>query len=356
MSEKQHAMPVNKDAMSRYRIIDKMLADSSHDYTTGDILDAVLKECPHVSLRMIQKDIKALEDPYGQFQKEMIRNAGGRGTVRYKDQSVPLFYQELTDDEEELLREVLKTLGQFEGLDNFTWLDLLKKKLDMKGSDSQRPMISFGKNDVLQIKDNLLGRLFTAISRKKVIRFNYRPFSSADVLVKTVYPYQLKQYNNRWYLLCSPVGTEQEPFNPEFIANFALDRFEGDFDYVEDEPYFETSVDLEDRFSEIIGVTMLKDEVCEDIYFAVKPQFVKYIETKWMHGNQMPLDEDAEEDFRRRYPKLSDNKFFSIECRPNPELYNRFASYAGLVTLVEPVRVREEIHKRIKQAAKDYSL
>ena len=59
MSEKQHAMPVNKDAMSRYRIIDKMLADSSHDYTTGDILDAVLKECPHVSLRMIQKDIKA---------------------------------------------------------------------------------------------------------------------------------------------------------------------------------------------------------------------------------------------------------------------------------------------------------
>ena len=83
-------MPVNKDAMARYRIIDRMLADPHKDYTTKDIEKAVSLECPKVTMRMIQKDIKALEEEFG---KELVRNASGRGTVKYKDQSTPLFYQ-----------------------------------------------------------------------------------------------------------------------------------------------------------------------------------------------------------------------------------------------------------------------
>ena len=86
-------MPVNKDALKRYRIIDRLLADPNRDYTTEDIRTIVNYDCPKVSLRMIQKDIKALEEEFG---KEMLRNAGRRGTVRYVDQSEPLFYQELT--------------------------------------------------------------------------------------------------------------------------------------------------------------------------------------------------------------------------------------------------------------------
>ena len=94
-------MPVNKDAMARYRIIDRMLADPNRNYTTQEILKEVSWQCDaEVSLRMIQKDIKALEEEFG---KELIRNAGRRGTVKYADQSEPLFYQELTADEEEVL-------------------------------------------------------------------------------------------------------------------------------------------------------------------------------------------------------------------------------------------------------------
>ena len=58
-------MPVNKDAMARYRIIDKMLADPHYNYTTKQIEKAVSRECPKVSTRMIQKDIKALEEDFG---------------------------------------------------------------------------------------------------------------------------------------------------------------------------------------------------------------------------------------------------------------------------------------------------
>ena len=95
-------MPVNKNALGRYRIIDKLLSDPNNDFTTADIMSRVNRKCSgKVTLRMIQKDIKSLEEDFG---KKMVRNAGGRGTVKYEDQSDPLFYQELTPDEEEVLQ------------------------------------------------------------------------------------------------------------------------------------------------------------------------------------------------------------------------------------------------------------
>lgn len=345
-------MPVNKDALKRYRIIDRLLSDPNRDYTTDKILREVNKECDKVSIRMIQKDIKALEEEFG---KKMIRNAGGRGTVKYEDQSEPLFYQELTWEEEEILREVLRSIGQFEGLDNFTWLDVLKKKLEMKDDSRQAPFISFSKNDGLQVPGMLLGRLFDAISKKKVIKVTYTPFNqqSRDFII---HPYQLKQFNDRWFLLCCPVATEQYPFNPEFILTLALDRMSEKFEYVESIDYFECVVDLKARYDEIVGVTLYQDKDLEDIYFAVSPKSVDYIRTKWLHTTQIELDHESQLYFKGKYPMLSDFTFFSIQCRENPELYAKFASYLSDIVLVEPTYMKDQLRERIIAASKQFTL
>ena len=333
-------MPVNKDAMARYRIIDRMLADPHKDYTTKDIEKAVAHECPKVTTRMIQKDIKALEE--APFNKKVLRGKGGRGTVRYEDQSNPLFYQELTADEEDILREALGSLGQFEGLDNFKWLENLKKRLDMTTEKKERPVISFARNNVLQIPENILGHLYSAISRKKVIRFGYRKFQDAGqpYTQVTVHPYQLRQYNNRWFLLCNPVGNEEFPFDPGLIYTYALDRMDGKVEYVEELPYIETTVDIDARFDEVIGVTYQKDVPMQDIYFAVKPQSVNYILTKYIHPSQDEVNPETEKEFKARYPSLKDCKFFFISCRPNFEMYSLFASYRDSVIIVEPTEIR----------------
>lgn len=346
-------MPVNKDAMARYRIIDRMLADPHKDYTTEQITVAVSRECPKVTKRMIQKDIKALEE---EFNKELIRNAGGRGTVKYADQSEPLFFQELTSDEEEILREALRSLGQFEGLENFTWLELLRKKLEMPKENQERPIISFFKNELLQIQGSLLGQLFSAISRKKVIRFGYRRFEDKNQPYQqiTVYPYQLRQYNDRWFLLCNPIGNEQYPYNPQLIYNYALDRMDGKVEYMESIPYVPTVVDIDARFNEIIGVTYRQDVKVEDIYFAVKPKSVDYIRTKYIHPSQDEVNPDAEREFKKRYPSLKDCKFFLISCRPNVELFSRFASYGDAVVIVEPDEIRGRIADMLSRAADNY--
>ena len=346
-------MPVNKDAMARYRIIDRMLADPHKDYTTKDIEKAVSLECPKVTTRMIQKDIKALEEEFG---KELVRNAGGRGTVKYKDQSTPLFYQELTVDEEEILREALGSLGQFEGLDNFKWLENLKKRLDMPASKKERPVISFARNNVLQIPENLLGHLYSAITRRKVIRFGYRKFEDAGQPYSqvTVYPYQLRQYNNRWYLICNPVGNDQYPFEADSIYNYALDRMDGKVEYVDEMTFIDTPVDIDARFEEIVGVTYLKDVDAEDIYFAVKPEAVDYVRTKYIHPSQDEVNPAIEKEFLRKYPSLKDCKFFFIHCRPNVEMYALFASHRDKVIIVEPKDFRETMRGMLQFMVKNY--
>ena len=347
-------MPVNKDAMARYRIIDRMLADPHKDYTTKDIEKAVLLECPKVSPRMIQKDIKALEDEFG---KELVRNAGGRGTVKYKDQSEPLFYQELTSDEEEILREALRSLGQFEGLENFSWLEILRKKLEMSEEKEERPVISFYRNDLLRLHDNLLGQLYSAISRRKVIRFGYRRFADKEQPYQqiTVYPYQLRQYNNRWFLICNPVGNKEYPFDPKLIYNYALDRMDGKVEDMDGMPFIDTPIDIDARFDEVIGVTFREDVELEPIVFAVKPYSIDYVLTKSIHSSQDEISPEAEKELKKKYPQLKDCKFFVVYCRPNYELYSRFASFGDAVVVIEPLSIRERIAKMFSAAADNYA-
>jgi len=252
-----------------------------------------------------------------------------------------------------VLREVMRSLGQFEGLDNFSWLDLLKKKLEMKEDNSELPVISFSKNEGLQMPATLLGRLFNAIARKKVINVTYTPFGKSPRDFQ-VHPYQLKQFNDRWFLLCCPLATEQFPFNPEFILNLPLDRISEKFDYVEDEVYIETPVDLKARFDEIIGVTLDQSKEVEDIYFAVRKESVDYVRTKWLHTTQIELDSESQAMYKEKYPSLCDHTFFSIECRENEELYARFASYADKAVIVEPSYMRVKLQDKLTKAAESY--
>lgn len=346
-------MPVSKDALKRYRVIDKLLSDPNRDYTTNQILDYVNRSTDNrVGKRMIQKDILALEEEFG---KTLLRNSGRRGSVRYEDQSTPLFYQELTRDEEELLREVLRTLGQFEGLDNFTWFDLLSKKLSMKNERQSFPIISFGGNDILQFSSNLLGRLFTAISREKAIRIKYKPFGKSEKQYE-IYPYQLRQYNSRWFLIATPVGNEDKPYKGDFIVNFALDRMNDEFEYLEHVQYVKTTVDLKSMYEEIVGVTLDADMEVECIYYAVSPKSVDYIRSKMIHRTQMEATGEELQRLRKKYPQFKEWNFFSIECRPNHELFALFESYGGNIVVLEPYSIRAEIVERVRRTAANYGI
>lgn len=353
-------MPVNKNALARYMVIDRLLSDPYRNYTSRDIADAVSKETDQdVSLRQIQMDIQNLTMP--PFSKRLDENAGGR-IIRYEDQSQPLFSREMSTDEKAIMKEALESLGQFEGMENFTWMELLKRKLAISTDSPDRPIIVFDRSQNLQIQDNLLAKLYTAISRKKVVSFEYQKFGGNPTRM-TVFPYQLRQYNGRWFLVCNYVGNDEHPFCSEKLATMALDRFKGELEYVDTIEYIDTPVDIMAGYDEIVGVSFeptidINGETVpnepKSIIFGVKPKSVGYVRTKKLHMTQIEFCDEDQIKYRQKLPALSDCIFFTIECKENHELYSLLLSFGSNLTVVEPANVREKLREILLKSAGYY--
>lgn len=362
-------MPANKNAVVRYIILDRMLSDQHHYYTRTQLLHAVndslkgIDEALQVSKRTIEKDLRDLEAIF-QIDLDESIVIKGKKIIRYADQTRSIFSKPLSDDEKMLLREVLNTLGQFSGLDNFAWLDDLKTKLgnqlsfggsefDAESSFPQRKVISFSSNEFLQNKE-YLGWFFSAITNKKVISITYRKFDAENAQKIIAYPYMLKQYRDRWYLLCTPTCDKKLPYDSHFIARIPLDRIEA-YEEVQNIPYVGCPVDIDELFDDIVGMTDHRDKPVEHIVFAVHKSSANYILTKPIHPYQAELSKEDQAELRHEHPKLKDYAFFSLDCKVNYELSSLFRSYGSNLVVISPETLREEMKENIKKQAELYN-
>lgn len=339
-------MPTNKNAVIRYRYIDELLSNRNKRYSTAEIAEIVNEKLvrdgyTEVSLRCIQKDIKALEEEV--FCAEITReNIAGKECVYYSDPSFSIFSKRLSQEEHSLLSEILSTLGQFDGLDNFEWLDGLKQRLDI---EDRKRIISFSHNPYLH-NSNLLGGLFTAISNKVVIRVSYHTFSEPDVeRTYIIHPYYLRQFNDRWYLLG---GSEDGR-----IMTLPLDRIDG-YEPMHNLRYREEDEDLEQRFEDIVGVTLYEDKPLQTILLWASDSQYPYIETKPMHGSQRVVKGIRAEQLRAQYSKYAGGTFIEICCVPNRELMMAIASCLGQVAILSPEPLVEEMAGYAKRMYDNY--
>mgnify|MGYP003516304764 FL=1 len=109
-------MAVNKDAYSRYLVLDELLR-TRHDLTTSSLTIEVNKRLDvdkAVTQRQIQKDINDM------MCKPFEAPIQTKGWYRYyTDSSYSILSIELSEEERRLLYEVLSSLGQFVVLDFF---------------------------------------------------------------------------------------------------------------------------------------------------------------------------------------------------------------------------------------------
>lgn len=345
-------MPANKNAMTRYKILDELLSSRYHNYSLDDLTEEVSKRLSEmypdtngVVRRTIEKDIYYLEYE-GPFMVNIERYTSPgynkekqktftKQCLRYSNPAFSIFKKEMSDDEEYLLREALSMLGQFEGLPNLEALEGLRLGLGIKRND--RKIISLAKNPLEN--SNILGELFTAISQKQVIELHYHKFQeSNNILTVNVHPYLLKEYNRRWYLFAAAELDEK------FLC-FALDRI----DSVVPQPshhYLEYDGDINERFEDIIGVT-LNDGPVLKIIFWVSDKSKDYVETKPLHESQKHINRDIEERLRSEYPILSSGRFFQIECIKNYELIRELSSFGKELIVLQPSEIRESVANRI---------
>jgi len=338
-------MPTNKNALLRYKFLDRLLSDHHHYYDIHDLTEKVndmLYEegIREVTQRCIEKDLVELE---GLFSAPIERiTKGGRRCITYGKHSFSIFTQALSREEINLLREVLSTIGQFDGLDNFQWLEDFKMGL---GLEERRQIISFSNNRFLT-NSNLLGTLFDNISNEVVIRLSYHTFSDETIRSIDFHPYLLKQYNDRWFLL-GAADTDQK------ILNFALDRI----DKVEPLPekkFIECPEDIYERFEDIVGVTLYEDRQVEHIVCWVSDASKGYVNTKPVHESYTPYKGEKESLLHEQYPQLEGGLFFSIDCIPNFELIRELCSFSGNLVVLSPESIRDEIKNRLKAHLSQY--
>jgi len=340
-------MPTNKNALIRYKYLDRLLSDHHHYYDIHDLTEKVndmLYEdgFPEVTQRCIEKDLNTLE--YAPFSAPIERFTwNGKRCISYEKRSFSIFKQEMSREERNLLREVLSTIGQFDGLDNFKWLDDFKIGL---GLEERRQIISFSYNPYLQ-NSNLLGTLFDNISNEVVIRLSYHTFSDATIRSIDFHPYLLKQYNDRWFLIGAADIDKK-------ILNFALDRI----DKVEPLPekkYAECPEDFYERFEDIVGVTLYDDRPVEHIIFWVSDSSKDYVSTKPIHESQIQYQGSEEFKLRNQYTNLQGGAFFSIACIRNYELIRDLCSFGKeLLVLSSDGNIQDEIYNRICSMASEY--
>lgn len=331
-------MPKNKNALIRYRVLDRCFRNRHKRYYIEDLIDACNQELNEyngssVSKRQVQDDIIFMESSAGyEIDLERCRE-GHRVYYRYKDPDFSIMNLPMSQDEAEQLSETIQMLSRFKGLPQFAWMDevfvRLKDSFQLDGSISGS--VSFAQNPDLKGIEHF-APLFDAIIRKQVLTINYSRFGKPCV-PRVLHPYQLRQYNNRWFL----IGLEERLLPRIPLAVLPIDRIEG-FEPLQDMIYQDYSgIDFDEYFYDVVGVSINPESSPVRIVAKVVSPAADYILTKPIHPSQCILEHG--------------DGYIILQWTVmiNYELETQLLSYADQCEILEPISLRQSLRSRAQK-------
>jgi hypothetical protein len=130
-------MPVNRNALIRYRTIDKCLQNRRRKWTIEDLIDAcndALYEYDgidtDISMRTIRLDLKAMRsDTLGYNAPIIVSN---KKYYSYEEEDYSIAKSPLTTQDLGILQEVSHLLRQFKGFSHFNEVSEMVNKLEDK--------------------------------------------------------------------------------------------------------------------------------------------------------------------------------------------------------------------------------
>jgi len=175
--------------------------------------------------------------------------------------------------------------------------------------------------------ENLKPLLF-AVRNHRMITFNHENFHSGQVHEFRLYPYMLKEYQNRWYVVGN-VGPGEDLFS------FGIERI---FDLKVLTETFKPDKGVRPRalFDHVIGLTYSKDDPQRIVlsFTAVQGKYVKSL--PWHTSQEILVDDEK-------------------ECRielylvPNYEFRQKVLKHIDSVKVLEPVWLKDEIRDLLRK-------
>lgn len=325
-------MLTDKKRLARLQQLDQCLADFTTDYTLTDLMAVC-----GASRATIERDLKSIKDKHGKDVLTYIK-CGKKHIYRYKVPGFSTFPDEITSTQLAQIKSIMLMLNKFVGKPQFEYLQSiirdLEKRYQVEIPDTET-IIHFDGNIYVKGIEHLVP-LFEAIVNKQCIQVVYQPFDGQK-RVYIAHPYLLKEYNQRWYLLCNVQERVEDTLK---LRTLSLDRIESLHDIAS--IFQQAPEEVEGYFDDVIGITKKEDNQhrVKDIIIKCHPKEFKYINTKPIHPSQQAI---------KGMPY-----HIKLKVKENYELYQWLLFYGDKIEVVAPEEIRHEFMAILQRMSDKY--
>ena len=335
-------MAQNKNALIRYKTIDKCLQNKYRQWTLQDLVDAcsdALYEYEgrdvNVSLRTTQLDIQLMRsDKLGYNAPIEVYD---KRFYRYADEDYSITNIPLTENDMTILNESVEMLKQFKNFSLFHDLNGVIQRLEdtiYVEKTHQSAIIHLDKNEQLKGLEHF-DPIYQAIVKRICLVITYQSFKAREAETWEFHPYILKQFNNRWFVVGRKEGHQQ-------ILTFALDRIVG-IDYNLDLNYSNADFDGDTYYQNTYGVTVLGDSMLMDVVLKIDRENAPYVLTKPFHHSQTLLE------------TLEDGTVIvQLHLHLNMEFDRLILGFGPCIEVLKPRMLRNRIQRKLKMAYEQY--
>ncbi|MFT4018412.1 MAG: WYL domain-containing protein [Agriterribacter sp.] len=334
-------MPVNRNALIRYRTIDKCLQNRRRKWTIEDLINACSEALYEyegidkpISMRTIRLDLNAMRSEQLGYNAPII--VVDKKYYTYEDADYSITNIPLTTQDLGILQEVSHLLRQFKGFNHFNEVSEMINKLEDKiysEQHHQSPVIDFEKNELLTGLE-WLDTIYKCIIEKTTTAITYQSFKARQAGEIVFYPYLLKEYRNRWFVLGMHKKDKQ-------LLTLALDRIQN-IEPLPVERYKEQrDFNGTDYFKDIIGVSRNNQPPVTVMFWADHHQ-APYIKTKPLHESQQIVETTKE------------GILFSIKVIPNLEMERELLGFGEGLRVVAPNNLVRKLKKRTEKMFETY--
>lgn len=335
-------MPVNRNALVRYKTIDNCLRNRHRKWTLEDLIDACSEALydyegidKGVSKRTVQMDIQIMRsDKLGYHAPIIVEE---KKYYTYSDRDYSITNIPLTDQDLGKLTEVVDILKQFKGFRHFQELSGMIQKLEDKihvSKTNERPIIDLEKNENLKGLEHI-DPIFQAISNKRCINITYRSFRARNSSTFAFHPALLKEFRNRWFVL------GKKNMHDGFML-LALDRIEALEESFHPVVEFKEST-IQDFFKDVVGVSVNEGEDTTEVVLAIDHSNAPYVLTKPIHHSQKLVQ------------KNDQGIVVSIQVQLNFELEREILGFGESIKVISPSRLRSRIKGKLTHAIDLYN-
>lgn len=335
-------MALNKLALIRYKTIDDCLRNRFRKWTLDDLIEKVASTLYElegitsgVSKRTVQADIQLMRsDKLGYNAPILVKD---RRFYVYEDPAFSITKVPINRGDVDKMKEIVGVLKQFNAFNYFDEMSDMIARLEnslYKSTHQSGNHIQLEGNKKVKGLD-CIPSLYKAILHKRPLLIEYKSFRAAEAKQQVYYPYLLKEYRNRWFLI-------SRAKKGSVLLTLALDRIV-EFQELPNEPFIEyAGVDFDRYYDDLIGVTKSEKDRAQKVILEFDNRHAPYVITKPIHHSQTVLGANEK------------TTFFRIDVVLNFELEREILGFGECVKVHAPRLLVHKIKKRLEVANRKY--